>query len=42
MQQRIKFHWWVLQTVKHFQEHDKIKTHKFTFDVHLAHYCFLP
>lgn len=26
--------------VKHFQEQDKIKTHKFTSDVHLAHYCF--
>lgn len=26
--------------VKHFQEHDKIKTHKFTSDVHLAHYFF--
>lgn len=40
MQQRIKFHWCILQMVKHFQEHDKIKTHKFTFDVHLAHYSF--
>lgn len=29
-----------LQMVKHFQEQDKIKTHKFTFDVHLAHYFF--
>lgn len=28
MQQRIKFHWCILQMVKHFQEHDKIKTHK--------------
>lgn len=31
-----------LQMVKHFQEQDKIKAHKFTFDVHLAHYFFFP
>lgn len=40
MRQRIKFHWCLLQMVKHFQEHDKIKKHKFTSDAHLAHYFF--
>lgn len=40
MQRRIKFHWCLLQMVKHFQEHDKIKKHKFTSDAHLAHYFF--
>lgn len=40
MRQRIKFHWCLLQMVKRFQEHDKIKKHKFTSDAHLAHYFF--
>lgn len=41
MQQSIRLHRWILQTVKHFQEHDKRKTHKLTLDVHLAHYIYI-
>lgn len=40
MQQTIKFHCVHYKWPNIFQEQDKIKTYRFTSDVHLAHYFF--